>query len=147
MSSDILLCALKLLPHGAEFRFIDRLTSLDPGKSGKGEYLVRGDEIVLRGHFPGAPLFPGVLLIEAVAQLSGIVAQTDPALVPLSNLKLTAVRAAKIFGSARPGELLLLESTISGRLGNLVQVRASATVNGKMVLQTELTLAESQPGG
>lgn len=147
MSADLLHSAMGLLPHGAEFRFIDRLTSLEPGKSGKGEYQVRGDEIFLRGHFPGDPLLPGVLLIEAAAQLSGIVAQTDPALAPLSNLKLTAVRAAKILGSARPGELVVLETTLSGRLANLVQFRASATVNGKTILQTELTLAGGQPVG
>jgi 3-hydroxyacyl-[acyl-carrier-protein] dehydratase len=146
MSSDSLRSALDLLPHGAEFRFIDKLIDLEPGKSGKGEYRVRGDEVFLRGHFPGNPLMPGVLLIEAAAQLSGIVAQTDPTLAPLANLKLTAIRAAKILGSARPGELLLLECTVSGRLANLVQVSAYATVNGKTILQTELTLAGSQPG-
>jgi 3-hydroxymyristoyl/3-hydroxydecanoyl-(acyl carrier protein) dehydratase len=146
MNSGMLLSALSLLPHGAEFRFIDRLVRLEPGKSGAGEYLVRGDEVFLRGHFPGAPLFPGVLLIEAVAQLSGIVAQSDPARGALSDLKLTAIRGAKILGSACPGELVVLESSISGRLGNLVQARGSAVVNGKLVLQTELTLAGSQSG-
>ena len=69
--------ALKQLPHGPEFRFLDRLTRLDPGKSGSGEYRLRGDEPFLRGHFPGAPIFPGVLLLEAAAQLAGTVAQFD----------------------------------------------------------------------
>ena len=45
--------ALGLLPHGPEFRFLDRLTALDGGKAGEGEYWVRGDEPFLRGHFPG----------------------------------------------------------------------------------------------
>ena len=45
--------AMRLLPHGPEFRFVDRLLSLDPGKEGVGEYLVRGDEPWLRGHLPG----------------------------------------------------------------------------------------------
>ena len=70
--------ALNLLPHGADFRFLDRLTKLDPGQSGAGEYRVRGDEPFLRGHFPGEPMFPGVLLAEAAAQLAGVVAQSDP---------------------------------------------------------------------
>ena len=143
MNPDLLQSALSLLPHGVEFRFVDKLSSLDPGKTGRGEYLVRGDEEFLRGHFPGAPLFPGVLLIEAAAQLSGIVAQTDPAIRRLANLKLTAVRGAKILGSAAPGETVVLESNISGRLGDLVQASASAWVQGKLVLQTELTLAGS----
>jgi len=141
MNRDLLHSALDLLPHGAEFRFIDRLTGLNPGKTGEGEYLVRGDEVFLRGHFPGAPLFPGVLLLEAAAQLSGLIAQTDPDVSPLSNLKLTAIRGAKILGSAHPGETVFLEAKISGRLGNLVQASACALVNGKLILQTELTLA------
>jgi len=73
-NTDALQAALKFLPHGPEFRFLDRLTSLDPGRSGAGEYRVRGDEPFLRGHFPGQPIFPGVLLAEAAAQLAGVVA-------------------------------------------------------------------------
>src|SRR5207237_1381908 len=81
-----------LLPHGPEFRFLDRLLSLEPGKSAAGEYAVRGDEPFLRGHFPGRPMMPGVLLVEAAAQLAGVVAQSDQAIPPLPGLKLTAIR-------------------------------------------------------
>ena len=91
--------ALEQLPHGPEFRFVDRLLALEPGISGVGEYTVRGDEGFLRGHFPGEPLLPGVLLLEAAAQLAGVVAQADPARVPFSGLKLPAIRAAKILGT------------------------------------------------
>src|ERR1700691_6123665 len=133
--------ALASLPHAPEFRFLDRLTSLDPGKSGAAEYTVRGDEPFLKGHFPGQPLFPGVLLVEAAAQLAGSVAQSDPQIPPLKNLKLTALRAVKILGTARPGETIQLQATVTGRLGNLVQARATASVNGITVLQAELTLS------
>ncbi|MFA6547132.1 MAG: beta-hydroxyacyl-ACP dehydratase, partial [Limisphaerales bacterium] len=75
---DTLAQALAFLPHGPEFRFVDRLTVLEPGVRGEGEYTVRGDEPFLRGHFPGDPMMPGVLLVEAAAQLAGIVAQSDP---------------------------------------------------------------------
>ena len=78
--------SLKLLPHGPEFRFIDRLLTLDPGTSGSAEYTVKGTEPFLRGHFPGEPLMPGVLLIEAAAQLAGVVAQSHPELPPLPGL-------------------------------------------------------------
>jgi len=140
-SDDPLQLALSRLPHGAEFRFIDRLTQLDPGLTGQGEYRVRGDEPFLRGHFPGQPLFPGVLLVEAAAQLAGVVAQSDPRITPLKNLKLTAFRNVKILGSARPGEIILLQAATAGRLGNLVQARTSARVGGTMVLTAEVTLS------
>jgi 3-hydroxyacyl-[acyl-carrier-protein] dehydratase len=133
--------ALAHLPHGPEFRFLDRLIELTPGVAGVGEYTVRGDEPFLRGHFPGAPLFPGVLLIEAAAQLAGVVAQSDPQIGPLPGLKLTAIRQAKILGSARPGETIIFRATVSGRLENLVQATASAEVNGKVVLETLVTLS------
>ena len=142
---DPLTRALESLPHGPEFRFLDRLASLDPGRHGSGEYTVRGDEPFLRGHFPGQPLLPGVLLIEAAAQLAGTVAQSDPQTPPLAGLKLTAVRAAKILGTARPGEKVILEARVTGRLGQLVQAHATATVDGRLVLQAELTLAGTAP--
>lgn len=135
--------ALKALPHGPEFRFLDELVELMPGQSGRGRYTVRGDEPFLRGHFPNEPLFPGVLLAEAAAQLGGVVAQSDPQLKPLRGLKLTALRGVKILGSARPGEVIELTARVTGRLANLVQVQASATVNGQTVLQAELTLSGS----
>jgi 3-hydroxyacyl-[acyl-carrier-protein] dehydratase len=140
-SEDDLQRALKLLPHGAEFRFIDRLTKMNPGQSGEGEYKIRGDEPFLRGHFPGEPIFPGVLLAEAAAQLAGVVAQSDPKISPLKNLKLTALRNVKILGPAKPGEIISLEAKITGRLGNLVQAQATARVGAEIILTAELTLS------
>jgi 3-hydroxyacyl-[acyl-carrier-protein] dehydratase len=140
MNADELQAALRHLPHGPEFRFVDRLLSLVPGKEGAAEYRVRGDEPFLRGHFPGEPLLPGVLLVEAAAQLTGVVAQSDPAIAPLPGLKLTALRNVKILGTAKPGEIVWLEARITGRLGNLIQAQTSATVAGNVVLTAELTL-------
>lgn len=133
--------ALASLPHGPEFRFLDKLTALDPGKTGAGEYTVRGTEPFLQGHFPGQPLMPGVLLIEAAAQLAGTVAQSDPQIPPLPNLKLTALRNVKIWGTARPGESVQLQAAVKGRLGNLVQAETEARVNGHVVLNAQLTLS------
>src|SRR4051812_23939522 len=118
--------ALDFLPHGPEFRFIDRLVELDPGKSGVAEYLVRGDEAFLKGHFPGEPLLPGVILVEAGAQLAGVVAQSEPGREPLKDLKLTAIRGVKILGTARPGETIRIEARLSGRMAGLVQSSVAA---------------------
>lgn len=133
--------ALSRLPHGSDFRFLDRLTALDPGKSGAGEYTLRGDEPFLRGHFPGEPLMPGVLLLEAAAQLAGTVAQSDPAIAPLEGLRLTAIRAAKILGAAKPGETITLEARVTARMPGLIQATATASLHGRVILQTELTLS------
>lgn len=84
---------------------------------------------------------PGVLLVEAVAQLAGTVAQSDPLIPPLAGLKLTAIRGAKILGSARPGQVIRLSARVLGRLGNLIQVQGSASVDGTPVLQVDLTLS------
>jgi 3-hydroxyacyl-[acyl-carrier-protein] dehydratase len=140
---DDLSDALHHLPHGPEFRFLDRLTALAPGKSGTGEYTVRGDEPFLRGHFPGDPLLPGVLLIEAAAQLAGTVAQSDPEIAPFKALRLTAVRGAKILGTAKPGQTIILEGRITGRMPNLVQASIIGSLAGHVILQTELTLSGS----
>ena len=143
---DLLQLALRSLPHGPEFRFVDRMLSLTPGKEGVGEYRVRGDEYYLRGHLPGEPILPGVLLVEAGAQVAGMVAQEDPANPSMPRLKLTALRAVKIFGSAHPGETLRIEATITGRLGALIQAEVSAFIAGQKVLAAELTLSGTSPG-
>ena len=138
-----LIDALRRLPHGGEFRFVDRLTELRPGQSGTGEYTIRGDEPFLNGHFPGNPIFPGVLLVEAVAQLAGVVAQADPSQPPLPGLRLTAIRAAKILGTGAPGDVIQLTAEITGRLDNLLQARCSASVKGHPVLQADVVLSGS----
>jgi 3-hydroxyacyl-[acyl-carrier-protein] dehydratase len=138
---DELAQALAHLPHGSEFRFVDRLTLLDPGKSGRGEYTLRGDEPFLRGHFPDEPLMPGVLLIEAAAQVAGTVAQSDPQIPPLQGLRLTAIRGAKILGTARPGETIVIEAEVNGRMAGLIQASATVSVRDRKLLQTELTLS------
>ncbi len=138
---DLLQLAMKSLPHGPEFRFVDRLISLTPGKQGVGEYRVRGDEYYLRGHLPGEPILPGVLLVEAGAQVAGMVAQEDPANPSMPRLKLTALRAVKILGPARPGQTLRIEASITGRLGPLVQAEVSAFIADTRVLSAELTLS------
>lgn len=144
-SPDILQLVMRLLPHGPEFRFVDRMVSLTSGVKGVGEYKVRGDEYYLRGHLPGEPIFPGVLLVEAGAQVAGIVAQEDPLNPRWPRMKLTALRAVKILGSARPGDTLRIEAAITGVLGFLIQAEVSAFIAGKKVLSAELTLSGNGP--
>jgi 3-hydroxyacyl-[acyl-carrier-protein] dehydratase len=144
-SPDMLQLVMRSLPHGPEFRFVDRMVSLTPGVKGVGEYRVRGDEYYLRGHLPGEPILPGVLLVEAGAQVAGMVAQGDPANPRWPRLKLTALRAVKILGTARPGETLRIEAVITGCLGSLIQAHVSASVADTKVLSAEIALSGSGP--
>jgi len=128
--------ALLSLPHGPSFRFLDELVTLEPGNEATAVYLVRGDEDFLSAHFPGNPMMPGVLLIEAIAQLGGVVVQ--PA---LTDLRLTGVRAAKILGAAVPGERLEIRAKIEGLLGGLVQIEGDVRGPAGLLASAKVTLS------
>ncbi len=137
--------AISDLPHGPEFRFVDSLELLDPGRAAVGRYLLKPEAFFLPGHFPGRPLLPGVLMIEALAQVAGIAAQTDPDLPPLADLRLTAVRQCKILGTIAPGQTLRIEAEISGRLGGLVQAAGKIVADdGAVLLEGQITLSGAQ---
>src|SRR5674476_278459 len=125
-SPDMLKLVMRSLPHGPEFRFVDRMVSLTPGVKGVGEYRVRGDEHYLRGHLPGEPIMPGVLLVEAGAQVAGMVAQDDPANPRWPRLKLTALRAVRRLAGARPESTLRLEEVTTGRMRTMMPAEVSA---------------------
>jgi 3-hydroxyacyl-[acyl-carrier-protein] dehydratase len=135
VSPDLLEFALKLLPHGPEFRFVGRMLSLTEGIEGVGEYVVRDGECLENGHFPA------MLLVEAGAQVAGIVVQEDLFNPNWPRMKLTALRSVKIMGTARPGDALRIQAVITGRLGVLVQAEVSASIGDKTVLTAELTLS------
>ncbi|NJM39143.1 MAG: beta-hydroxyacyl-ACP dehydratase [Akkermansiaceae bacterium] len=133
--------ALKSLPHGPAFRFLDELTSLDPGNEATAVYKIRGDEAFLDGHFPGNPMMPGVILIEAIAQLGGVVLQTDPVHAAMSDVRLTGIRAAKILGAAVPGEILEIRAKVEGRLGGLVQIEGEVKRAEGVLATAKVTLS------
>lgn len=128
------------LPHGPAFRFVDSVTHLEPGRGATAVYRVRGDEFFLPAHFPGHPILPGVVMIEAVAQLGGIIVQADPELPPLANLLLAAVQNARIHGSAGPGETLEIQARLTGRMGGLAMIDGEVRAGGKKLLAARVTL-------
>lgn len=138
--------ALLALPHGPAFRFVDEIVSLTGGVEAIAIYRVRGDENFLEGHFPGNPMMPGVLLLEAIAQLGGVVVQTDPDLAAMSDLRLTAVRAAKILGAAVPGDRLEIHAKVEGRLGGLAQLDGSVSGPGGLLATAKVTLSGTFEG-
>lgn len=137
--------ALQALPHGPSFRFLDELVSLLPGREAAAVYRVRGDEAFLEGHFPGKPMMPGVILIEAIAQLGGVVIQTDPEHSKMSDLRLTGVRAAKILGAALPGDQLEIRVKVEGRMGGLVLIEGEVKGPDGVLATGKITLSGTLP--
>ena len=135
--------ALAALPHGPEFCFIDSLDQLEPGQKATASYTLKGDEAFLAGHFPGQPILPGVLMIEAIAQLGGIIAQSDGSQSPLSDVRLTAVRGAKILGTISPGETLTLDASLEARMGTLLQIKGQARSGDTLIASATVTLSGS----
>lgn len=121
---------------------MDELTELVPGVSAKGVWKLKGDEEFLRGHFPNAPLMPGVLMIEALAQLGGILVQTRPGEAPLKNLRLTAVRQIKILGSITPGQSIHISGVLQAVMDTLGQVSGEIRDDaGHVIVTGSVTLA------
>jgi len=113
---------LQSLPHGPEFCFVQEIVALVPGASAKGIYRIQGNEAFLRGHFPDRPMWPGVMMVEAIAQLGGVAAQSDPAHTRLADMRLTAIKNVKILDTAEPGAVLIIEVNVEGRMGSLIQI-------------------------
>ncbi len=133
--------ALASLPHGAGFRFVDEVTALSPGKSASSSFTLKGGEPFLAAHFPGQPIMPAVLMIEAIAQLAGIAAQSDPEIGALPGLRLAAVRNAKVFRAVAPGERMEITAEITGRLGPLIQAAGEVRAGGEKAAEAQLTLS------
>ena len=104
-----------LLPHRPPFRFVDAVDHCDPGRSVSARWRITGDEPWLAGHFPGHPVVPGVLQIEALAQAGAVAVLADPDFagrLPLFG----GVEEVRFRGQVGPGVEVVLEVTIE-RLG------------------------------
>ena len=131
----------KRLPHRYPFLLIDRVLELKEGQSCKALKNVTGNEYFFQGHFPGNPIMPGVLIVEAMAQVCGITAFASVE-NPEDKLVLFAgIDKARFKNPVVPGDQLVIETEyISHRLG-IWRFRGKATVDGKLAARADILVA------
>lgn len=125
------------LPHRAPFVFVDSVIELAPGESALGSKTFPPDEPFFRGHFPGDPLVPGVILTEALAQMAGIAAAQSG-----RAFRLTAIKGMKFLAAVRADEEIRLSARKMGAVGGLWQFEVRATVREKTVAEGIVVLSE-----
>jgi 3-hydroxyacyl-[acyl-carrier-protein] dehydratase len=134
---------LERLPHRPPFRFVTRLLGIGPGRDGSATWEVDGSELFFTGHFPGRPLVPGVLLIEAMAQLSGLVSTAahpgkNGSALPEARLARTDV---KFLAPVVPPARVELSSTVAGTADGLTCYDVRAVVRDRTVAEGSLVLS------
>ncbi len=127
------------LPHREPFIFIDTVVEVQPGERAVCVKTFRPEEPFFRGHFPGDPIVPGVILTEALAQAAGIAAGGDGS---GKSYRLSAVKMMKFFAPARPLDEITLQAEKSGGVGGLLQFAVKATVRGEIVAEGAIVLNE-----
>ncbi|MBU3820190.1 MAG: 3-hydroxyacyl-ACP dehydratase FabZ [Candidatus Faecalibacterium intestinavium] len=129
-----------ILPHRYPFALVDRILDYEPGQWAIGRKCVTMNEPFFQGHFPGQPVMPGVLILEALAQVGAVAALTEPG----SEGKLAlfgGVKNARFKQQVQPGDVLELRCELISRRGPLGIGRATARVDGKLAATAELTFA------
>ncbi len=127
------------LPHGLSFRFVDRILEMIPGESIVALKNVTANEPHLAGHFPGNPIMPGVLLLEAMAQTAGLLLPAG------SSVFLAQVKEARFRRPVVPGDQVRIEAARLGGLGGLHRFAVKASVEGVAAAEAEVVLAVTNP--
>lgn len=128
----------KIIPHRYPFLLVDRILDFEPGKWAEGIKCVTANEMQFLGHFPGIPIMPGVLIIEALAQVGAVCALS----VPENAGKLAVfggIKEARFRRQVVPGDVLNLRCEILRQKGPVGIGKATATVDGQTACTAELT--------
>lgn len=134
----------EILPHRYPFLLVDRVTDLVPGSVARGYKNVTANEEFFNGHFPVKPIMPGVLIIEALAQLGCITI-----LAQESNkgalVLFTGIEGCKFRQMVVPGDKLEMEVELLKQRGPIGKAKAFAKVDGKLVCEGEVSFAVYRP--
>lgn len=133
---------MEIIPHRQPFLLLDTVEELTPGVRAVAKKCVSYNEPYFQGHFPGEPVMPGVLIIEAMAQ-TGAVTILSLAENRGKTAYFAGINAAKFKKKVVPGDVLMLETEIVRQKGPIGVGKATATVEGKIVAQAEITFAMS----
>jgi len=129
---------IKLLPHRYPMLLVDRILEIEEGKRIVGLKNVTANEPFFPGHFPGAPVMPGVLIVEAMAQCGAIIFLLD---LPDRDKKLFmfgGVDKARFRKPVVPGDQLIMECEVLQRRSSTAKIKGVARVNGNVVAEAEL---------
>lgn len=135
----------KIIPHRYPFLLVDKIIELEPGKRAVGIKNVTANEPFFQGHFPGFPIMPGVLIVEALAQTAGIAANSTAAGTEGSGDAKLGVFASidemKFKKQVMPGDVLRLEVEILSSKMGVVKAKVKATVEDKTAAEGEIRFA------
>lgn len=137
---------MKLLPHRYPFLMVDRILEMDPGKSLKALKNVTINEPYFQGHFPHRPVMPAVLMLEALAQTTGLLAYKTGELKPndVSVFYFAGIDKARFKRPVGPGDQLILQVDLIKRKRNIWVFKGVATVDGDVAASAELMCAEQE---
>lgn len=131
---------MEILPHRQPFLLIDTVEELESGVRAVAKKNVTFNEPYFAGHFPGNPVMPGVLIIEALAQTGAVAILSEPEFQG-KTAYFAGINSAKFKQKVLPGDTLMLETTIIKRKGPIGVGQAIAYVDGKVACSAELTFA------
>lgn len=131
---------MEILPHRYPFLLVDKVVDYEPGKWAEGIKCVSANEMQFLGHFPNEPVMPGVLIIEALAQVGAIAVLTEEE----NKGKLVffgGIKNARFKKKVVPGDVLTMKCELIARNGPIGFGKAVALVDGKVAASAELTFA------
>jgi beta-hydroxyacyl-ACP dehydratase FabZ len=128
-----------ILPHRYPFLLVDRIRELDPDRRIVGIKNVTINEPFFQGHFPGRPVMPGVLILEALAQVGGVLAFKSLGSVGRPVVYLTGIDAAKFRKPVLPGDILRLEVDVIKKRPPFWKMQGRAFVESELVCEAEVT--------